>query len=36
MKLTSLKRKLTEHGYALLLAMSFAGISLLLLSSTLS
>src|SRR5437899_6798910 len=36
MKLTSLKNKLAQQGYALLLAMFFAGISLLLLSSTLS
>ena len=36
MKLALLKPKLSQKGYAILLAMAFAGISLLLLSSTLS
>jgi hypothetical protein len=36
MKFAVLKRKMAQHGYALLLAMSFAGVSLMLLSSTMS
>src|SRR5436190_17861628 len=36
MKLALLKQKLSQNGYAILLAMAFAAISLLLLSSTLS